>query len=100
MSDRNLMAKLVCCFVKHTSFISVNIALIDKMFKKFHMTHSLLRTTVCCVTLVIVVHLCNLFDFWSHSENIFVPVCSKEAAFVVIQVSKAGIAAEFAWGNL
>jgi hypothetical protein len=32
--------------------------------------------------------------------NVFLPVCFKEAVFVVIQVPKAGIAAELAWSNL
>jgi hypothetical protein len=29
--------------------------------------------------------------------NIFLPVCFKEAVFVVIQVTKAGVAAELTW---
>jgi len=36
MCDRNVVAKLVCCFVKNTCLISLNLALIDKMFKTFH----------------------------------------------------------------
>ena len=41
MSDRNVMAKLVCCFVKDMSFINLNLALIDKMFKTFHVAQIL-----------------------------------------------------------
>jgi hypothetical protein len=41
MSDRNVMAKLVCCFVRITSFINLNLAVIDKMFKTFYVAQIL-----------------------------------------------------------
>lgn len=38
MSDRNVMAKVVCIFLKNTSFNNVHLALIDKLLETFHMT--------------------------------------------------------------